>query len=104
MKKTVAFAVAGTMLAVAGLAQAAGRPGEEIYNKTCKVCHEAGIAGSPKFGDKAAWEPRIAKGMDALMASAVTGTAKGMPPKGTCMDCDDAELKGAIEFMVSKAK
>jgi len=104
MKKTVAFAVAGAMLAVAGLAQAAGRSGEEIYNKTCKVCHEAGIAGSPKFGDKAAWEPRIAKGMDALMASAVTGTAKGMPPKGTCMDCDDAELKGAIEFMVSKAK
>lgn len=104
MKKTLAFAIAGTLLASAGLAQAAGRTGEEIYTKTCQVCHAAGVAGSPLFGNKEAWAPRIAKGMDALMASATAGTAKGMPPKGTCMDCDDAELKAAVEYMVSKAQ
>ena len=104
MKKSFAIAIAVAALSVSGLTQAAGRTGEAVYNGPCKVCHAAGIAGSPKFGDKKAWAPRIAKGIDALMVSATKGTAKGMPPRGTCMDCDDAELKAAIEFMISKAK
>ena len=103
MKKTFVFAAVGAMLAVSGLAQAE-RTGEEVYNGPCKICHMAGVAGAPKLGDKAAWAPRIAKGMDALMVSATKGTAKGMPPRGTCMNCSDAELKAAIEYMTSKAK
>ncbi len=104
MKKSLAFAAAAALLAVSGLTQAAGRSGEAVYNGPCKVCHMAGVAGAPKLGDKAAWAPRIAKGMDVLMVSATKGTAKGMPPKGTCMDCEDAELKAAVEYMIGQSQ
>jgi cytochrome c5 len=104
MKKTLVIAVAGAVLAVSGLAQSAGRDGKTVYDTKCTVCHATGVAGSPKFADKAAWEPRAAKGMAELMKSATGGTAKGMPPKGTCMDCDDAELQAAVQYMLDAAK
>ncbi len=64
-----------------------------------------GISGSPKLGDKAAWEPRIAKGMDALMQSAIDGIpGTAMPPRGTCATCSDADLKAAVEYMVAEAQ
>lgn len=85
-------------------AQTAAADGESIYKKTCFACHATGAAGAPKLDDKANWAPRIAKGMDALYASSVNGTAKGMPPKGTCMTCSDAELKATVDYMVSQAK
>ena len=97
-------AEAAAPAAEAAPAPAAAADGEAIYNKSCMACHMTGAAGAPKLGDKAAWEPRIAKGMDALMQSAINGTAKGMPPKGTCMTCSDDELKAVVEFMVSKSK
>ena len=109
MNKTLAFAFAGTLLAVSGLVQAEGRTGEAVYNGPCKVCHLAGVAGAPKLGDKAAWAPRIAKGIDDLVDTSIKGGAAkglnpGMPPKGTCMDCTDAELKAAVEYMVSQSQ
>ncbi len=108
MKKTLAFAAAGALLAVSGLVQAE-RSGEEVYNTKCMVCHMNGVAGAPKLGDKANWAPRIAKGIDDLADTSVKGGAAkglnpGMPPKGTCMDCTDAELKAAVEYMVSKSQ
>jgi cytochrome c5 len=102
MNKTFAMVAAGALLAVSGMAQAE-RSGEAVYNGPCKTCHEAGVAGAPKLGDKAAWAPRIATGMDALMASATNGK-NAMPPKGTCMDCTDAELKAAVEYMIGTAQ
>lgn len=102
MKKTFAFVAATILFTASGLAQAE-RTGEQVYNGPCKTCHEAGVAGAPKLGDKALWGPRIATGMDALIKSATTGK-NAMPPKGTCMDCTDGELKAAIEYMVSKAQ
>ena len=57
----------------------------------------------PKIGDKAAWAPRIAQGMDTLLKHATEGL-RAMPPKGACMDCSEADLKAAIEYMVSQAK
>ncbi|WP_085441117.1 c-type cytochrome [Magnetofaba australis] len=80
-----------------------GRTGEEIYKTKCFVCHMTGAAGAPKTGDKAAWAPRIATGMDALMHSILNGK-NAMPPKGTCMDCSDDELKAAVEYLTSRAK
>jgi cytochrome c5 len=82
-------------------AQAAAS-GEEIYQKSCQTCHAAGIAGAPKFGDKEAWAPRIAKGTDALMESVMNGL-NAMPAKGACMSCSDEELRSAMEYMVSQA-
>ncbi|MEO5343325.1 MAG: c-type cytochrome [Gammaproteobacteria bacterium SHHR-1] len=77
--------------------------GESIYNTKCMACHMTGAAGAPKLEDKANWEPRIAKGMDALYQSAFNGTAKGMPPRGTCMECSDDELKATVDYMVQQA-
>jgi cytochrome c5 len=76
--------------------------GQSTYTKTCSLCHGAGVAGAPKFGDKVAWAPRIANGVDALAASVKSGKG-AMPPKGTCMDCSDADLKAAVEYMISHA-
>jgi len=79
------------------------KSGEEVYNGTCVSCHGTGAAGAPKFGDKAAWAPRIATGMDALLANATKGL-NAMPPKGLCMACSEAELQSAIEYMVSNSQ
>ncbi len=101
MKKAFALAaVAALMLPVAANAE---RTGEEVYKTKCAVCHVAGVAGAPKFGDAAAWAPRAEKGADALLATAKSGI-NAMPPKGTCMDCSDAELAAAIDYMLSNSK
>lgn len=76
-------------------------PGVAVYEKACIACHGTGIAGAPKLGDKAAWEPRIAQGLDGLLATAINGKG-AMPPRGTCATCSDDDLKATIEFMLSK--
>lgn len=78
--------------------------GQKTYDGICFACHAVGAANSPKFADKAAWAPRIAKGMEALLTSSIKGTAAGMPPRGGCGTCSDEDLKAAVEYMVSKAK
>jgi cytochrome c5 len=83
-------------------AAAAGRSGEEVYNAHCVACHGTGVAGAPKLGDSAAWAPRAAQGIDTLLANATKGL-NAMPPKGTCMACSDAELKGAIEYILANS-
>ncbi len=90
------------MTADAGAA-AGPKSGEEIYNGSCMACHATGAAGAPKLGDAAAWAPRIAKGMDSLVANATNGL-NAMPPKGLCMACSDADLKAAIDYMVSQSQ
>ena len=72
---------------------------EDRYNKTCVVCHAAGAAGAPKTGVAAEWEPRMAKGMDALVQSVDKGMG-AMPAIGMCFDCDAAEFQALIEYMV----
>ena len=101
MKKILILAAAAALLLPA--AANAERTGEEVYKTKCFVCHASGIAGAPKVGDAAAWAPRIAKGADALLATATSGIL-AMPPKGTCMDCTDTELTAAIEHMTSNSQ
>ena len=98
--EAVATAPAAQTAAAGGDAAASG---EATYSKACVACHSAGVAGAPKFGDKAAWEPRIAQGVDALLSTAINGKG-AMPPRGTCMDCSDADLKAAIEYMISNSQ
>lgn len=74
-------------------------PGVAIYRKACIACHKTGEAGAPKFGDKAAWEPRIAQGLDQLLQTAIAGKG-AMPPRGTCMACTDEDLKLATEYLL----
>jgi len=77
--------------------------GKAVYEKTCQVCHAAGIAGAPKAGDKAAWAAHLAHGMDDLHKNAIKGI-KAMPPKGGNPSLSDAEVKAAVDYMVSLVK
>lgn len=95
--------VAGLQLApLAAKTGGGSRSGEELYKAVCGACHEAGVAGAPKVGDKAAWAPRIALGLDGLLKSAVAGK-NAMPPKGGAADASNEELKRAISFMANKS-
>ncbi|MEZ5449972.1 MAG: c-type cytochrome [Thiolinea sp.] len=75
--------------------------GKAIYQGLCFSCHDNGVANAPKPGDKAAWEPRIAKGMDALLNSVLNGL-NAMPPKGGNPALSDDEIKAAVDWMVSQ--
>jgi cytochrome c5 len=77
--------------------------GKKVYDATCTACHTAGVANAPKPGDKAAWAPRVKQGMDALVQSAIKGKG-AMPPKGGAANLSDAEVRAAVEFMVSQSK
>jgi cytochrome c5 len=86
-----------------GLAFAATAVADEIadsYAKSCKICHEAGVAGAPKTGDAEQWAPRLEKGMDALVMSVEKGM-NAMPPKGMCFDCTADQYKALIEYMAT---
>ncbi|HET6471156.1 MAG TPA: c-type cytochrome [Pseudomonadales bacterium] len=87
--------------ATAAAAGGAARTGEQVYNQFCFACHGTGVSGAPKMGHPDEWAPRLAKGNDAIWKS-VTNGLNAMPPKGTCMNCTDDELKDAIAYM-SKA-
>ena len=84
--------------APASAAASGPRSGADIYNASCIACHGSGVLGAPKKDDAAGWGPRLEKGFDAVLASAINGIG-GMPPRGTCGDCSDDEIKAAIEFM-----
>lgn len=81
---------------------AAAGAGEALYKQACVACHASGVAGAPKFGDKAAWEPRIKTGLDMLTASVIKGK-NAMPPKGGS-SASDADIRSAVEYMVNAAK
>jgi len=83
-------------------APVAARSGKEVYNTVCTTCHAAGVAGAPKLGDKAAWEPRIATGLDALLNTAINGKG-AMPARGGNPSVTDAELKATIVYMAKEA-
>ena len=95
--------VAAATPASAGTADGAGK---KLYDTTCVACHGAGVAGAPKFGDKAAWGPRIAQGLDTLYEHAIKGfqgKSGVMPPKGGSSATDD-DVKAAVRYMADAAK
>lgn len=87
-------------------AAASADAGKQLYSTTCVACHGAGIAGAPKFGDKAAWAPRIAQGTNVLYQHALKGLqgkAGVMPPKGGS-SASDADVKSAVDYIIAAAK
>ena len=82
----------------------ANRPlkaGEDVYKAQCMACHAAGAAGAPKFGDVAAWAPRLKQGFDTLMASALKG--KGAMGAQAGGDFEDIEISRAVAYMANAA-
>ncbi|GKS93545.1 c-type cytochrome [Acidovorax sp. SUPP2825] len=88
--------------AAAPTATAAAGAGEALYKQACQVCHAAGIAGAPKFGDKAAWAERLKDGIDGMTRIAIAGKG-AMPPRGGTQ-ASDADIHAAVEFMANAAK
>lgn len=78
--------------------------GKELYIDICSSCHEDGIAGAPKFGDKATWKPRIAKGKPALYKSALDGV--NLMPAHTNFERhpSDMEVRRAVDYMIRNSK
>ncbi|GKS87375.1 c-type cytochrome [Acidovorax sp. SUPP1855] len=83
-------------------AAAGAGAGEALYKQACQVCHAAGIAGAPKFGDKAAWAERLKDGIDGMTRIAIAGKG-AMPPRGGTQ-ASDADIHAAVEFMANAAK
>jgi cytochrome c5 len=89
--------VAGVNMAVA---EVNARSGQNLYETKCGACHSLGVAGAPKLDDLDAWKTRLdSKGLDGLFNSVWNGL-NVMPPKGTCNDCSEEEIKSAIKYMV----
>ena len=81
-----------------GATPALVRTSEQLVQTQCAKCHQAGLNGAPKIGDRAAWIPRLKKGLDALVTSAVHGHGP-MPARGGLADVSDLEIRGAITYM-----
>lgn len=91
----------GALLLASAIPSTAASPSvAERYGNTCAVCHANGASGAPKAGDADAWQRRIAKGMDVMVASARHGL-RAMPPKGMCFDCSDDDFRALIEYMTT---
>ena len=75
--------------------------GEAVVKKTCFVCHGQGINGAPIIGNAKMWGPRIEKGKDALLFSALNGKGD-MPIKGGNLDLSDDDISLAIDYMISQ--
>ncbi len=99
--KPVASVQTGDSAGQGGAAAVAS--GADIYKSACLACHGSGAAGSPKYGDKAAWKPRLAQGMATLITHAIKGF-KGMPAKGGRADLSDDAVKAAVKYMADNSK
>ena len=116
IKPFVRVAVAGadnSALAIEAPAQAtnvalaAPKDGPALYEAVCKTCHATGLMGAPKFGDHAAWGPRIAEGKAMLYQHALqgfTGKLGVMPAKGGRADLNDDLIKSGVDYMVLKGQ
>ncbi|MDH1300669.1 cytochrome c5 family protein [Achromobacter sp. GD03932] len=89
--------------AAAPQAAAVNPAGEKLYKSVCFACHATGVANAPKFGDKAAWDPYIKTGMDAMVKVAMQGKPP-MPPKGGAANASEDDIRAAVQYMVDAAK
>ena len=101
--KSLMLTLGVVSLVAAGSAYAA--TADQTYKSACSTCHDAGVAGAPKLGDKAAWAPRVKQGKDALYKSALQGKpGTAMVAKGGFANLSDADVKAVVDMMMAKAK
>ncbi len=75
--------------------------GKDVYNRTCRYCHNTLFGYTPGIGDVAAWESRIQQGLPTLINHAISGYGR-MPAKGGNTQFTEQEIEEAVKFMVSK--
>jgi len=96
MHKAAFVTIIGTALALTAM-DGLAVDGKEVYKKACAMCHNT---LPPKLGDKAAWEPRLKQGNDALVAAVIKGKGS-MPPNAKL---PEDEIKAAVDYMVMQVK
>jgi cytochrome c5 len=96
------IAPVGTVLIAAPAGPKGVLTGEQVYQQTCKTCHEGGLAGAHKFGDKVAWAKVIKQGDKLTFQHAIAGL-RAMPPRGGNADLTDAEVQRGVAYMVNQA-
>lgn len=101
VRRTCLWTFAACLLALAGCDRdVAEHPGKKTYERYCFSCHQAGVAGAPKFGDPETWEGRLEKDRAELLANVVVGMPPAMPAKGLCNVCDEERLADAVDYLV----
>lgn len=93
---------ASSVAAAAPAAAPAGGQPTPLYQQSCAMCHESGLAGAPKHGVKADWEPRLAQGVDTLVQHVISGKG-AMPPRGGSAG-SDADIHATVEYMLEAVK
>jgi cytochrome c5 len=104
---TDAAAAASAPAATVASADASNADGEKVFKSICFMCHQTGAAGAPILGNKGDWAPRIAAGKPTLYKHALegfTGNNGTMPPRGGSPSLKDADVKAAVDFMVSRVQ
>jgi len=79
--------------------------GEAVYRRVCARCHDKGISGAPKLGDREAWKVRIPTGINNLVRNAIEGYQGNQgvhPPRGGDRNLSDAQIGEAVRFMVEQ--
>ncbi|MDH3288749.1 MAG: c-type cytochrome [Betaproteobacteria bacterium] len=87
---------------IGGVTPALERKGKQVVELQCAKCHETGVFGAPKIGDRTAWILRLRRGLDFLVRSAINGHGP-MPPRGGMAELTDLELRAAILHMFNPA-
>lgn len=83
---------------ISDVTSAAERRGEQIVQAQCAKCHQTGVSGAPRIGDRAAWIQRLKRGLDFVVRSAINGHGP-MPPRGGMADLTDSEIRAAVVYM-----
>lgn len=91
-----------SMTVASAAGDTADKSPDQLYQGACLACHSTGAAGAPKIGDAAAWTARLAKGLDALVTSAISGIG-AMPPRGGSQFNDD-QIRATVEYILSESK
>lgn len=99
-----ALALLATLGGCGGEPAQPAHPGKAVYLRYCFSCHQAGIAGAPKLGERDEWAERVARGSAAMLANVKRGMTPGMPPRGACAGCDDETLAAAVDYMVGELR
>jgi len=99
MKKSTQLLAVAALVATSSVVFA---DGAALYKTACFACHDAGIAGAPKFADKKLWAPRIATGTDVMVKTVITGKG-AMPPNGGTQ-LTEAQIREVVEYMANAAK